>query len=153
MNIMKLTIALISMLAALASADILEKDAPCGDNKDCEEKCVDGRYRIVADNANANSVRFGCLLQPPPTYSNPDCSFGSVDGPDQTYKAKLTCDTVKGKLCHKALPLNLLGRKFINYCIILSDNSLDFLTNCSKNLGTITYHKDDVLLESVESDC
>ena len=53
--------AIISILAAAISAQFLEQNALCGDNKDCENFCVEGRYHIVTD--GTDSMHFGCSLQ------------------------------------------------------------------------------------------
>lgn len=95
---MKLTIALTSALAAFASADFLEQDKACGDNKACERNCRGGRYDILTD--LLHGIHFAYVLEAnnPIKYSNPDCSFGLADGEEETAKALATCDSVGGKL-------------------------------------------------------
>jgi hypothetical protein len=132
---MKLTIALISTLAAFASADYLAQNTLCGDNRDCEKNCQGGRYHIVSD--DANSIHFGCSLAPskPVTYANPDCSFGLADGPDETSKAHDTCDSVGGTLCRSTSETE---PKFVNSCIMLSEYVAAFKDNCKAASGTVT---------------
>jgi hypothetical protein len=149
---MKLTIAFISTLVALASADYLEQNTLCGDNKACEGNCQDGRYHIVTD--DANSIHFGCSLTPNPkpvTYANPDCSFGLGDGPDETAKAHATCDTVAGTLCRNTY---VQEPKFVNNCVMLNTDVAAFNENCKAANGTVREHnKDFGSYEILISDC
>jgi hypothetical protein len=147
---MKLTIALISMLAASTSADVLGRDFFCGDNKNCEQNCVDGRYHIV--DKDKTSVYFGCSLGKPTLYANPDCSFGIVEKLE-TQKARRACDIVRGRLCARTYPLNAFGPKFINYCIIPSSDLGSFRTQCESARGTVTEHRNDLTYAESIGEC
>jgi hypothetical protein len=138
---MKLTIAFISTLAAFASADYLEQNTLCGDNKACEGNCQDGRYHIVSD--DTNSIHFGCSFAPNPkpvTYANPDCSFGLGDGPEETANARATCDTVGGTLCRGEYKLE---PKFVNKCVMLNKDAAAFKENCEAAGGTARDNNSD----------
>jgi hypothetical protein len=137
---MKLTIAFISTLAVLISADYLEQDALCGDNKECESKCKRGRYHLVMD--DAKSIHFGCSLKPDVKYANPDCSFGLGDGPDETAKAHATCDTVGGKLCRNTY---VLEPKFVNKCVMLNSDVAAFNKNCKAANGTARENNKNII--------
>jgi hypothetical protein len=148
---MKLTIALISTLAAIASADYLEQNTLCGDNKACEGNCQDGRYHIVTD--DASSIHFGCSLAPRKvvTYANPDCAFGLGDGADETAKAHATCDSVSGTLCRSTFRTE---PKFVNYCVMLTEDAAAFKENCEAASGTVTEnHKNFKSYKILVSNC
>jgi hypothetical protein len=139
---MKLTIALMSTLAALASAEYLEQNTLCGDNKDCEKNCQDGRYHIVTD--DTTSIHFGCSFAPNPkpvTYANPDCAFGLGDGPEETANSRATCDTVGGTLCRMTF---VMEPTFVNYCVMLNKDVAAFKESCKAASGTVTENNQDI---------
>jgi hypothetical protein len=137
---MKLTIAFISTLAALASADYLEQNTLCGDNKEFASNCRDGRYHIVSN--DAGSIHFGCSVKAnnPLKYSNPDCSFGLNDGTEEAASSRATCNTVGGTVC----PTHFLNGETVNYCVILSKDVAAFKENCKAAGGAASDHNVDL---------
>lgn len=138
---MKFNIASISALAALTSANFLEQNEVCGDNKDCERDSQDGRYHIVADVFHL--VNFGCSLAPSPgpvTYANPDCHFGLGDGAEETAKAHAACDSVDGTFCRNTFVLEPM---FVNYCVMLNKDVAAFKESCNATGGAVKEHNKD----------
>ena len=140
---MKLPLALASTLLATAASAYLEQNTLCGDNKACEGNCQDGRYHIVTD--DADSIHFGCSLKPnvpPPTYANPECSFGLGDGagsPEEIAQARATCDTVAGTFCSRVFDKG----ETVNKCVMLNDNVAAFKETCEDAEGVIKEHSKD----------
>jgi hypothetical protein len=139
--------AIISILAAATSAQFLEQNALCGDNKDCENSCVEGRYHIATD--GTDSMHFGCSLQNPMKYSNPDCSFGLKDGAEETASSRLTCDTVGGTLCRKTYG----DGETVNYCVMLDKDVAAFKDNCKAASGSARDGNKGATYETLTRDC
>ena len=145
---MKLTIAFASTLAALTSANFLDKNTPCGDNHECAQDCQDGRYHVVIE--LFRPAQFGCSLDPHILYANPSCSFGLGDGSAETAKARETCDTVAGTLCrhtYRSAP------KFVNNCVMVEKDSTVFQTNCEAAGGTFRKQSDGLEYRVLTETC
>lgn len=145
---MRISLAIISTMLAAVSADYLEQNTLCGDNKDCENNCLQGRYHIVTD--DANSMHFGCSMKLPLKYSNPDCSFGLGDGPEETEKSRATCDTVGGTLCRSTY---FSEPRFVNNCVILDKDAAAFKENCKAASGTVRENNRGLSYGVLASDC
>ena len=140
-----------ALLAALTTANYLDQNAVCGDNKECTRDCQDGAYHIVADIFHL--VNFGCSRPPSPgpvTYASPDCAFGLGDVPDETAKSRATCETVGGTLCRHTYRLE---PKFVNNCIVSTADVGTFQTGCEAAGGTFREGNRGLSFGILTNDC
>lgn len=152
---MQFTAAAIALLIASANAatrtNYLEQDAICGDTKDCEAACRDGRYYVVKD--NNNGFNFGCSQKANNEffqgYDNPDCRFGTGDGKGELDQSRTVCDAVGGKLC----PFLFGNGETVNYCVFVHEDAAKFKESCEANKGTVRVQNEDLPADIAFEDC
>lgn len=121
---MKLTFAT-AILAAVTGTTALQANELCGDNKNCQSACEDGRYHIVSNNGTAF---FGCVLTTKTNeYKEMWCLESDAPSVDSAYNVDAyssVCEAAAGTSanCHRI-------------CIIPKSEEDAYKKSCSESKG------------------
>lgn len=151
---MKFTTAIVALFvaspAAAQTTNFLEQNVLCGDSKECESRCRDGRYHIVTE---GGSSYFGCAQKADNLrnqgYDNPDCRFGTGDGKGEAEPARAVCSGAGGKSCQ----MTFLDGNTFNYCIIIHSDAPKFAEACQAANGTVGKNNEDTPFDILAEDC
>ncbi|KAJ2968791.1 hypothetical protein NQ176_g9008 [Zarea fungicola] len=151
---MKFTAAIVAFFVASPGAaqttNYLEQNVLCGDSKDCETRCRDGRYHIVK---SSEGPYFGCAQKADNTrnqgYDNPDCRFGTGDGKSEAAQAQAVCSAAGGKSCQ----MTFLDGNTFNYCIIIHSEAPKFTEACKAAKGIVGKNNEDTPFKILEDGC
>lgn len=151
---MKFTTTIIALFlawpAASQTTNFLEQNVLCGDNKECESRCRDGRYHIVTERG---SSFFGCTQEADNLrnqgYDNPDCRFGTGDGKGEAEQARAACSAAGGKSCQ----MTFLDGNTFNYCIVIHSDAPKFEAACKAANGVVGKNNEDISLEILADGC